>query len=446
MAKRFPWNLGKKKTKTIEAASAEGERDRIDPLTGQRTANTTRQIRKNNFGTYSKQVYQIRDNYNAVTDYGASMTKSIIDMRVAFICGGDISVSAGPGQKWVDKFLKDNNLNGSGLIDIVELAEKEGKNLFIIRREGTGADAPIKYKLIPWTEIEYDVIFDQYRDPVKVEIKGKESDSEKIIKQRTYIQDEFEYIYYGGCLDDINISPPRIASCLTQIENYERALYDLRENNHYFGRTTPLIQTKDARDANYVQQKINDTDWTIGKYLVGPLNGKMLSPGIEALEAIKGEMALNAKVISTVTGLPVHWIGWTDLMSNRATAETLDEIIKFATKKERLKLVEGLKRVIYKAAAKARAGGQTVPEFEVEIELPNITSADLKALMEVYYPLWVDKIISTQFLRGLIPDIDPDQEKKQIEKEQKEENEKNEQMKPAAAKEFEDFTQGEDEE
>ena len=111
-----------------------------------------------------------------------------------------------------------------------------------------------------------------------------------------------------------------------------------------------------------------------------------------------------------------------------------------------MKLIEGLEELIYKAAAKAREFGQAVPEFELTIELPNITSEDLKALIEVYQPLWLDKIISTQTLRGMVPNINPTEEEKQIKKEQKQEDKDREDEKPDAVKEFVEFTQGEDEE
>lgn len=428
MSKWSEWRqkrkLSQAKKNKVSIEATEGHAEQVDALNPPPcNRSTSSDIRKNNFTDYSTQVNQILENYNSCSEYGPTMTKVVIDVRTAFICGGGITVkvtSGAAGQKWVDNFIDINKLTGSTLIDMVELLEKEGKNLVILRREGTEPNSPIRIYLHPWTEINYNVDTDKYRQPELVTLNDQEKTESGTVSKdaTTYNEKEFVYINTGGSLNDINISPPRIASVLTQVENYERALYDLRANNHLFGNTKPIFNTKDKEDANFVQSKINEANWEIGKYFVGPLTVKYLEPGGGALAALLGEMGLNAKVISAVTGLPVHWIGWTDLLANRATAETLDELIKFATKKERIKLIEGMESIIQKARDKAIDGGQTVPELELEIELPNITSADLKAIQEIYQPLWLDGVISMANLRGRVPGIDPAQEEKQIKKEQ----------------------------
>ncbi|MDP4879928.1 MAG: hypothetical protein NWR36_08580, partial [Opitutales bacterium] len=42
-----------------------------------------------------------------------------------------------------------------------------------------------------------------------------------------------------------------------------------------------------------------------------------------------------AKIISGATGIPIHYLGFTDLMSNRATAEDLAELVNVTTSHER---------------------------------------------------------------------------------------------------------------
>ena len=408
--------------KKVEIRATEGEHENHDALTGSPKANTTSKIRKNNFGTYSKQVNTIKENYLARSAYGVTLTRAVIDYRAAFICGGGISVKADSpaAQKWVDNFLDVNKLSSIRLIQIVELLEKEGKALIIIKRDGVGDESNIRIRIQPWTEIEYHVDVDEYRDPISVEI----FENKKDIKNKKYAGNNFVYINIGGCVEDIDITPPPIANVLTEIENYERALFDLRASNHVFGTNRMAIETKTREDANYIQAKLNEAAWDPEKSYTMPAKAYYLSPPAGGIESVRGEMALNVKIISANTGLPVHWIGWTDLMSNRATAETLDELIKFVTKKQRTAIAEGYDELIQKAAAIARAFGETIPEFEADIELPNITSADLAALNDIYLPLKMEGAISMQTLRGLIPGIDPAEEEKQIEKEEKEKPDK----------------------
>ena len=123
-----------------------------------------------------------------------------------------VTVKNKAAQDWVDGFMKVNKLNGSKLVDMVELLEKEGKNLLLMRREGTGDNMPIRFKLHPWTEINYKVETDKYDDPVKVELL----DADESGKNTVYNQDQFVYINTGGCLNDINDLQPRTARLLTR--------------------------------------------------------------------------------------------------------------------------------------------------------------------------------------------------------------------------------------
>jgi hypothetical protein len=56
----------------------------------------------------------------------------------------------------------------------------------------------------------------------------------------------------------------------------------------------------------------------------------LLVPEVGAMENLKSEMLINAKAISAVTGIPIHWLGHVDAMSNRSTADSLYETINNA--------------------------------------------------------------------------------------------------------------------
>ena len=131
-----------------------------------------------------------------------------------------------------------------------------------------------------------------------------------------------------------------------------------------------------------MQQHNNKTNWTIGKGIALVGDVKYLTPGLEALESLRGEMSLNIKLVSAIMGVPVHWLGWTDLMSNRATAETLSELVETLTKEIRLKVIEFISEIIRKAMLKSREFGDLENDVDdYEIDLPQVTAEKIKELI-----------------------------------------------------------------
>jgi len=420
-------------SKKIQAL--EGQRESIDPLSPpRRTSQTT--VRKNNFVDYKSQIDQINAMYSGRSDYGASLTRSVIDIRTAFIAGEGISF-AGVDKataKWISEFLEYNKLKGSRLIDAVKLCEKEGKCLFVIKKTGaTLEEQKIKCKIVKYSKIEYTVEADGFGDYQKVSWEDSAG-----VKQSIKPED-FNYIHYDDYEDDVNESSPPVANVIQNIVNYDRSFYDLRENNHLYGRNTPVMKAKDSQSAQRMINWINKTDWKIGQALVTDGDAKYLTPGTDALESLRGEMSLNIKIITSTMGVPVHWAGWTDLMSNRATAETLSELIETMTKEIRLKWTETFTDLIKKAAAKSMVyGGSYKNTDDLEVTLPKISADKIIQLMESFFVLSESGYIAKESFLNMIPGIDLEKNKKLLDKQKKEEA-KN---KPKVIADFEDAVNG----
>jgi hypothetical protein len=422
----------KKQNIPVNIQASEGDRNVQDPLQTPVTT-TTRTIRKNNFTTYDDIVSEIKRKYRCFADYGVSLLGAVIDMRAAFIGGEGISIVAEKKdtQAFIDNLMEWNAIKDGAFIEWVGEGEKEGKDLIILKSvDDYDGVKKILYKHIPYVDTHYKVKPDDFNRPVKA--AWQPDDSNPIVYQK----EDFVYIWFGGNSGDINDSPPRTGRVLTQIENYERALYDLRENNHLFGFSTPVFETQDNQTAQWIIKKINEIAWKIGKAAAFPGKAKYLEPGGGALATLKGEMELNLKLISGNTGVPVHWLAWTDLMSNRATAETLSELLEVATKKERLKWIRGIKDLIRKSMIK---GVDTGVEGAVndpdgfEVELPQLTAEKLKEIIDVWLVLNQAGKISDNTLLNKTPGVDMAEEKKFLEKERKEEEER----KPPELKRFE---------
>jgi len=118
----------------------------------------------------------------------------------------------------------------------------------------------------------------------------------------------------------------------------------------------------------------------------------------------------------------VHWAGWTDLMSNRSTADTLGELVETMTKEIRLKWIETYTSLIRKAMVKSeKFGGGSKDLDGFDVALPQITAEKIKELIDAWFVLTEAGYIAKETFINKLPGIDPEKNRKLLEKEKKEE-------------------------
>jgi type II secretory pathway pseudopilin PulG len=429
--------------------------------------NANKQPDKNNYATYAAQIEKIYKMYYAEADYGGEIARGIIDTRASMLCGEGINTivfdsdeflqareekekneklqppvdpmqpidnMTEPEQteeeeivdekkeavsNFIDNFVKWNKLQGAGLIEIGECTEKEGKVLLVLN--------PIKKD--DKTVITFE-IFDFYSN--KYDIKRKNGEIVSVtyksgLDQKTIPINRAVFIQTSGNKKDCVKTPPRIANVLTQIENYSRAKYDLRANNHLFAKTTPFFKTVDQSGATAINNDIRDKKWVVGRGYAGTAEFSYVSQSTGASDSIEKERVMDMKDIATTIGIPIMLMNYPELMSNRATAETMMEMINNSTKKERLLIEDGIKELIEKAMKLAMDEGVDGAIYEpdmFDVNLPLITLDNLKSLIDVWAMLMDKGLVSKKTVQGKIPGINPSDEEKQIQAE-KEENIKN---------------------
>lgn len=421
----------KAKKENVAIQATEGDRNTQDPL---QTPNftTTRTIRKNNFLLCDDIIAEIKRKFVCYADYGVGLVGPLIEVRSALIGGEGLSITAKKKatQDFINTFLEDNYLKDGKFIELVEESEKEGKLLLIIKAVEEKKIKKIFIKHIPYNETKYIVEKDDFDRPASVSWQPDKG------KKKIYYEKDFVYMYFINNSGDINNTPPKVGRVLTQIENYERALYDIRNNNHLYGFITPIVETENQSIAQWIINKINALGWKIGKAFALPGKVKYLTPDTGALEVLKGEMALNMMQIAFNAGIPIHLSNWVELMSNRATAETMDGMIELATKKYILKLKRGIKELIKKVMIKAVDNGVPGAINDPDgfsVELPQLTAKKLKEIMEVWFPLRESGHIAEHIFINKLPGVDPIENKKFLDAEEKEKEKK----KPEEVKDFE---------
>jgi hypothetical protein len=401
-------------------ASEEGQRQ--DVLTPSVTGLTSQSdnIDKNNYATYSKQVNDINEMYNNRTDYGGEFLRAVLDTRVAFMIGEGLVIKTENEKlaEWINEFLEFNKLRGTKLFDNILVGEMEGKDLMVIFPDDKEQQIRVRNYLYYITP--YDVIMED-KDNQKIKKivyqKNKENTGTEFSKP-----DKSIYIKLGGSPDRINRTVPTIANVMTDIENASRCKYDMRNNNHLFGRVTPYFKTTTSAEAKSLYNKIIALAWRIGRSFVGSAEFSLVEPSGNAIEALRKELIIYMKHISINTKIPLQWLAYPELLSNRATADNMVEMINAGTLKERMIWQEAFTELIRKAMVMAYERGyinfNKPKDFIVEI--PNVTISLLEQIASTWIPLAEAEYISKDTVRGKVPGIDPSKEKKLIDKEKDE--------------------------
>ena len=410
----------KKFKAAIKAARDEGQRSILFPpnINGDTGSITSAE---NEYTSYEKQVYELYQMYYAESQLGNDIARPVIDIRTAIIVSEGITVKAKnkTTANWINDWLKLNGLDSNRLINFVLHGELEGKQLIKLKKvENKLTKKPyVKAIQILWEDIKYNINNDGDDKEEITQITFKEND-----KVKNFNLDEIVLVKLSGKPTEFNDTPPRCANIIPQMKNYDKALYDLRAGNKLYGFPTPAFEAKDREGASETNTNVQATNWKPGITFAG--TSKMYYPIPPAsYETISKEMSLNAKLISAATGVLVHWMGWTDLMSNRATAEELEELLKNTTTTDRMIWAKGIKEMIMKAMRMSIdiAGDSVKLDDNFDIEIPYISLKYLQLLSNTWLPLQQMDVISMQDLRSKIAGINPVETEKQILKE-KEEN------------------------
>jgi hypothetical protein len=439
--------------------------------------NAVKQPDKNNYKTYASQIQAIYKMYYNESNYGGEILRGIIDTRTAILCGEGLnavifdspefleeqekkekekkvqvkempiqSLEEKPKEnivempleepqteqeieeeeiidekkeqvkEFINNFVKWNKLEGEGLIEIGECAEMEGKVLLVLNPGILNGKKIIKIDVFDYYSNNYNIQYNENGEIIKITY-GNKSNPKSIPLERAI------FIQFSGKKKDFVKTPPRIANVLTQIENYSRAKYDLRKNNHLFAKTTPFFKTVDSASASPIKNDIQSKKWVIGMGYAGAADFSYVSQSPGASDSIEKERIMDMKDIATTVGIPILLMNYPELMSNRATADTMMEMLNQSSKKERLKMQSGMIELFQKAMAFAEKqkieGAINEPDM-FDINIPLITLDNLKSLIETWCVLMDKKIISKKTVQGKVPGINPLDEEKQIQEETKE--------------------------
>lgn len=366
----------------------------------------------NPYQTYSSMVTALSKKYLGLADWGNQITKNIIDVRAAFTIGQGIKPTmkdkkAERERDFIKEFIDFNNLDEEVSQDWAREAEIEGK--FLCRLFPNKEKKQIEARYIPWTAHEYKIETDpdDYEDYTKASYKVS-----KTGKDVELSPSEFVYKKFGGRTHKVNETPPKTGLILRQIEDLDKALWDWRKINHLFAAPTPYFKCESIEQAKKLNMLLKEINWKIGKLLVTTAEYELKGYSGEGTTSLEKEIISLAKIISGATGVPVHFLGLPDLMSNRAVAENLMELIYASTSKERHIWIGTYEEMFQKALAIANAEFKKgYNKAAIGVQIPFITAQKMKELVEVWLPIYSAGAISLDFFLSKIPELDVEEEK-----------------------------------
>lgn len=372
---------------------------------------------ENVYNSYASQTNEIYQKYNGKAALGNWQLRSVIDTRTAFIAGEGLSVICKDKktEEFINDFLTKNKLYGSRFINAVKQAEMEGRELLYLKVDKKQKRIKVLRHLSNYCGgIDYEVIYADKNDSDSIKdiiLKKKGGNKESL-------REKFVYVLTGG--DGSNKSEPttRAGLVLWEIESFDRSKNAMRKNNHLFGKVTPHFSSENNQDVANFKALARSKDWKIGD-IIASLKGdfKLVVPQMGAMDNLKAEQITCSKAIAATTGIPVHWFGHVDLMSNRATADTLYETINNATILDRTIWQESIHELIVKAQEMAiNEGfhtGTINDDFEVKIPLMSFTK--LKEHVAALSLAYADEAISIDSYRNMLPGVNPYKEKQMLE-------------------------------
>jgi hypothetical protein len=378
----------------------------------------------NDYQVYEDAVYEISEKYCGRAEWGVLQTRSIIDLRSAFILGEGLKVThttetraeAERELQFAEDFMSFNDLDGELDQEMAKEAEIEGKiaiKLWLDEEPYRDWPGMVSARFKSWLSSKYVVTADpnDYLWYKNLSWKAMGTTS-----AGSYDEAQFVYAKFGGRINMPNEAQPKIAACLTQIDRLDRALRDLREIDHLFASPTPYFKVLSVAEGQAIETYIERTNWKIGKALITSSEFTLVSAPITGVDNLIAEIELCVKMISGATGIPIHYLGLLDLLKNRSTGENIRELIMASTTRERQTWIGVYEELLTKAMQmwnatyRAQKTEGLLDPTKVKVDIPQVTQEHWDHIQNVLIPAVAANIISKEHVAGQIPGVDQEKE------------------------------------
>jgi len=367
-----------------------------------------------------KTIEDLRKKYKGEAQWGNQLAGVITDFNASMQWGQGLRTVATDetlrqrGEKpleqevWED-FLDYNDLDEEGGLDLGVSGELDGQVLLFW--DVDQKDRHVRVWTVPLLETKYRVEFGTKPwEPTRAVLyPGTE-------KEEARDAGEFVFIRLRG-VSNGSYGVPTCARCIDEIEDLHKAKKDLRAINHLHAAPTPKFTAKNEQAKTRIENDIAGKNWKLGKAIVlvdGDDLDYVTIPA-ETPKPLVDEITLNVKFVSGTTSVPVHFLGFPDLMSNRAVAaEDFSPSVIHATKADK-RFVGGFEELRAKVLPLyGQLHGRTYDPDAIDCAFPSPQKGVVQELVETWLPVVLNKKISHKTFLIRIGVEDPDEEIKRI--------------------------------
>jgi len=380
----------------------------ISILLGDNVTQST--TRGNPYPNFKSAIVEMAKKYEGTATWGVQQIRNIIDVRAAFTIGQGIKLVQKDGSqtesremKFLKEFVQLNDLDEEGPIDLAKESEIEGRCL--VKLFANTEKKQIEYRFISYSVNSYKIETDpeDYKKYLKANYRNTATQKDVSLESKDFI-----YKKFAGRIEKVNDIMPKVAMVLRQCEDLDKALSDWREMNKLFASPTPYFECLTEEAAKKMQTALQLLNWKIGKAFAGTAKFSLVGITDSGKDSLEKEIITNAKMISGAVGVPVHFLGFPDLMSNRSTSTDLFEFIMASTAKERGVWAGFYEELFDKAIEKANTDLKTNLEpGKVKAEILQVSDAKIQELASVWLPLYTGGVIDLDYMLSKIPDVDP---------------------------------------
>ncbi len=399
------------------------------------------------YRTYDTQVTELSKKYAGTAEWGALTAKNIIDVRTAFITGTGVIAKVREGYvgdakrelEFIRRFMRFNEIDGKKPQLWGTEAEIEGKVLLRLKPILDPLDnaGNIRVTHTPWRYYKYEILpdepnFDRFLRAYFVggaaaansQIPGANTTTP--VTSFDLTEPYFIYARFGGNPYEVNLTPPKTAFVLRHVEDLDKELWDWRKINHLFAAPTPWFDCEDVDEARRLDTLITGKNWRIGKAIVtAKTKFELVCAKGEGYESIRKAIESDIQVISGTTGVPVHFLGHPELLSNRSTADTLLQLIELSTDKERDTWEATYTELFRKSMLLFNDSfSNNLNPDAVVAHLPVTSTANLVFVEKVYLPMYLAGALSLETLLSYLTDVNLPAEVERVKAAQAEKEEK----------------------
>jgi hypothetical protein len=367
----------------------------------------------NQFTKYDTAVKYLWEAVANKAPYGNEQIQSIVKFTTGWVAGDGANISLGdsPNAKdFLDNILFLNPLNAEFLIKIARSAMIEGQALLTFKRVKSDLLDTETYRitLLRWVDWKYELNLDTDNYTIK-SVTFKNGSGE----DTTLEKNEFVYIdvmNLGG--NPNNYSSP-LSVILQTSYNSGKAMEDWRSYNKFWGTLGMMFETKDNQGAKQVTQQMNAQSatgekWQIGNTLAGPFKATFPEPTGNGTESMEKEVTMNARINSGASGVPIYDLGFSKEMSNRATADEVQDSINIHTAEAKNAIQNGIKELFIKIALDNNGNKDNlfiIDRKDVKVEIPFTQSQLMRIIKETYIPLLEASVIDVRFIQDMLPNV-----------------------------------------